>query len=320
MKRLVLVVIISLVLFENCLYASTSWIINRSFEYDGNIGSIGVQVPTGWEQVAIPSGFGAGVTSGWSSKQNYSLNIFSFSGIFSVDDTATISQDVFLRDVNEIVFDLKLETGFPGDQFHPQKRSAIVKIDDDVVWTSDSLGSGDLRGEYLGLTIDLNDIPDYKDANSHVLTLGLRSNVNESFPVIQYTVRWDFLRLDTHCESYGYLDSDFNHDSFVNFIDYGILANHWMEEVEDFSMIDLDPNNVIDGNDLEIFLEDWLGDSNGLEDEYIESDLNLDGIVNFVDYAMLDFSEYSDPNNLPDNIETLLEQWLWTNWMYWVKE
>jgi hypothetical protein len=128
------------------------------------------------------------------------------------------------------------------------------------------------------------------------------------------------LRLDTHCESYGYLDSDFNHDCFVNFIDYGILANHWMEEVEDFSMIDLDPNNVIDGNDLEIFLEDWLGDSNGLEDEYIESDLNLDGIVNFVDYAMLDFSEYSDPNNLPDNIETLLEQWLWTNWMYWVKE
>jgi len=318
MKKVIVAVFVSVMLFNNYLYAGTSWIINRSYEYDGTIGSIGAQVPTGWEDVEIPSGFAAGVTSGWSSESNHSLAISSTSiGPFSVDQTAAISQDVFLKDVNEIVFDLKLETGFPSDPFDPQKRSAVVKIDDDVVWTSDSLGSGDVRGEYLELVIDINDVPGYHDANSHVLSVGLRSNVDESSTIVQYTARWDFLRFDTHCESYGYLDSDFNHDCFVDFVDYGMLADLWMENVEDFNMLDLDPNNIIDNNDLEIFSLDWLGSSVGQDDQYIESDRNLDGIVNFVDYAMLDLNP-ADPNFPPDDVITVIDQWLWTNWMYWV--
>jgi hypothetical protein len=100
-----------------------------------------------------------------------------------------------------------------------------------------------------------------------------------------------------------------------------MFANLWMEEVDNYSQFNLDPNNnIIDGNDLEIFSSEWLGGSYGQEDQYIESDFNLDGIVNFVDYAELDFSEISDVNNLPENIETLLEQWLWVNWMFWVEQ
>jgi hypothetical protein len=322
MKRVVLAVVMSLLLFDNCLYAGVSWITNRSFEYDGSIANILIQLPTGWDDVGMTDNkFRAGIFSDWSSDEIYGLDIISNSFMsLNNGDTATLSQDLYLDDVNDIFFDMKLETNLIGTDWLNTKRLAIVKIDDETVWDSTILGSGDLRGEYIDdpdLVIGTDTIAPYRDGQIHTLTFGMVVNQTES-PFAEYHARFDFIRFDAHCEGYGYLDSDFNHDCFVNFIDYGMLANLWMEEVEDFNMFDLDPNNVIDSNDLEIFLLDWISSSYGQEDQYIESDLNGDGIVNFIDYSMLDFSEFSDPNNLPENVATLLEQWLWTNWMYWV--
>ncbi|MHC4132539.1 MAG: hypothetical protein ACYSSP_04825 [Planctomycetota bacterium] len=318
MKRVLLTAAMCLVLFNNYLYAGVSWIANRSFEYDGFVSNIGNQTPTGWDEVDIPFNFGGQITSDWAVNGNYSLNLFSIFGLsFNSGEMGTISQNVYLEDVNEIFFSLNLSTLTGGD-WDSANRSFIVKIDDDVVWTSDALGAGDISGIYDGV-VDLTGVPTYRDSASHLLTLGLRSNVTEAVALEEYYAEVDFLRFDTHCLGYGYLNSDFNHDCIVNFIDYGMFANHWMLEVEDFNMYDLDPNNHIDSNDLEILFSEWLGDSNGIEDDYIASDFNFDGIVNFVDYAMLDFSGYSDPNNMPGNISTLLEQWLTRNWMFGVE-
>jgi hypothetical protein len=325
MKSFILTAVICLMLFNNCLYGSVSWIANRSFEYDGAIPSILVELPTGWDSITVPDNkFRGGVFSDWSSDDIYSVALISKSFIaLNEDDTALLSQSVYFTDVNDMFFDMKLDTSLLGTAWSNDFRLAVIKIDDDVVWDSSVLGSGDLRGEYIddpNLVISSETLAPYRDGEAHELSLGLVVTQTEALPFAEYFAWFDFIRFDTHCEGYGYLDSDFNHDCFVNFIDYGMLANHWMDEVEDYNMFDLDPNNVIDANDLEIFLVDWLGTSYGQEDQYIESDLNYDGIVNFVDYGMLDFSEYTDPNNLSDELVTLIEQWLWTNWMYWVDE
>ncbi|MFA5291937.1 MAG: hypothetical protein WC496_02770 [Phycisphaerae bacterium] len=55
---------------------------------------------------------------------------------------------------------------------------------------------------------------------------------------------------------------DFNHDTIVNFIDYGILLSHWQEtncQATDWCEgTDLDINGNVDINDLSLFCEFWL--------------------------------------------------------------
>ncbi|MHC4187663.1 MAG: hypothetical protein ACYSRQ_05670, partial [Planctomycetota bacterium] len=150
MKRVLLTAATCLMLFNNCLYAGVSWITNRSFEYDGGIPNILIQLPTGWDDASLNvSKFRAGVFSDWSSDGIYGLDIISNSFIsLNNGDSAIVSQDLYLDDVNDIFFDMKLETDLIGTDWLNTKRLAVVKIDDDVVWDSTILGSGDLRGEY----------------------------------------------------------------------------------------------------------------------------------------------------------------------------
>jgi hypothetical protein len=54
---------------------------------------------------------------------------------------------------------------------------------------------------------------------------------------------------------------DFNQDNSVDFLDFAILANHWLDtcsEPDWCESSDLDQNGVVNFNDLQIFVESWL--------------------------------------------------------------
>jgi hypothetical protein len=74
---------------------------------------------------------------------------------------------------------------------------------------------------------------------------------------------------------------DLNHDGIVNFIDFAILANHWMDdtcsEPDWCEGSDFDKNGIVDIDDLQIFTEFWL---------WPVADIDMDGAVNFTDYAI----------------------------------
>ena len=86
-------------------------IVNGSFEDDGPIDDIIAQEPNGWD-VNVPSGqFTGKIEASWSTDSNFSLSLSSqWFTAFDANDAGTVSQDVFLDDVNEITFDLKLIT------------------------------------------------------------------------------------------------------------------------------------------------------------------------------------------------------------------
>ncbi len=50
---------------------------------------------------------------------------------------------------------------------------------------------------------------------------------------------------------------DLNGDCYVNFLDFAIFANRWLNEVV-LSAENLDRTGKIDLNDLAIFVENWL--------------------------------------------------------------
>jgi hypothetical protein len=55
--------------------------------------------------------------------------------------------------------------------------------------------------------------------------------------------------------------SDFNQDNFVDFLDFAILANYWLDTCSGpdwCESSDLDQNGVVNFNDLRIFAEYWL--------------------------------------------------------------
>ena len=185
-------------------------------------------------------------------------------------------------------------------------------IDDEVVWESNSIGS-DVRGEYLRRTYTIDD--KYKDANPHKLSLSLRSNVNES-TIIKYSAKWDFVRFDTHCEGFGYLWADLNTDCVVDFNDLVLLAENWLDCDPGYKY-DLfeDADNIVNASDFAVFADEWLTDSYQYRptDELLAYDLNNDGVVDFLDYAML-----TEDRNLEscDPVFELTTDWLLKSWLY----
>jgi len=56
-----------------------------------------------------------------------------------------------------------------------------------------------------------------------------------------------------------FLDTDFNLDKIVNFKDFALLANCWLEPTTDQCIFaDLQSSSFIDYNDLQLLVEDWL--------------------------------------------------------------
>ncbi|MHC4693390.1 MAG: hypothetical protein ACYS67_11675, partial [Planctomycetota bacterium] len=308
--------------------AGVSLVMNGSFEKDGFISDITVQSPRKWCDVNLPAGqFGGWVSIDWKSQGNYSLSLWSNWGVeFTAGDMATVSQQVYLKDVNHIIFDLRL-SDVGGVWWDPAKRSALILIDGNVIWDSGDLVPN-VSGEYLNQMVDVNEI--YKDESPHTLSLAIRSNVSEIEWFYQFQVQWDFVKFDAHCGGFGYLPEDINYDCYVDELDLKLMTEQWLSEdlnleydlfrddediinFPDFAVFssywrdnncpqsngcggsDFNRSGMVDSADLKIFAEHWLG-----EVVLLLSDLTEDDTVNFRDYAGL-------ANRLHDNTD-------WVNW------
>jgi hypothetical protein len=290
--------------------AGVSSIMNGSFEDDGYIADITVKQPTGWSDVNIPAGkFTGYIYNDWVTDGSYNLTLYSFwyAG-FEANDIAIVSQEVFLTDVNEIIFDLKLQT-YPFDSWDADKRTAVVMIDGVEVWNSDDY-LFPANGEYRDQVIPV----DVLDRDLHRLSLGIRADVNEASAVVDtlYYALWDSIEFNCHCGGFGFFLEDFNRNCYVDMSDLEILANVWLNDV----VSEDDPNNrynlyrndeiqpygsinffdyavfsnTLDINipDLKMFVEGWLGEVE-IDNEYNlyhVDDVHPRLIINFLDFAI----------------------------------
>lgn len=87
---------------------------------------------------------------------------------------------------------------------------------------------------------------------------------------------------------------DIDENGRIDLVDYAFLANQWLNSP--FNSVcgdaehpwpkgDLNRDCSVNSQDLRILAEEWLGDCNWLNWNCRGSELNSDGIVNFVDYA-----------------------------------
>ena len=262
-RNLIAVGAIILVLFAaDSAQAGVFEIVNGSFEDDGQIDDIIAQEPNGWD-VNVPSGQFTGKTEAlWSTDGSFSLFLSSqWFRAFDANDMAILSQDVFLNDVNEITFDLKLGT-YTGLAWDPNIATAILMIDDEVVWEPNS-ASSDIRGEYIGQSYAVED--KYRDENPHKLSFGLRINVGTQDGFFEfYRVRWDSVESVMYCNGGGLLAGDFNRDCHVDAGDLQQVTDVWLLEVEStdkynlFRDDDLEGFGTVNFYDLAVLADNWL--------------------------------------------------------------
>jgi len=269
-RKAIFITAVFMVLSATTTWASVSAVVNGSFEDDGPINNILTKEPNGWD-VNIPSGqFGGWVLNDRPTDGFYNLTIASnwYTG-FDVNDIAVVSQDVSFKDVKRIIFDLMLDTS--GSAWNPNKRTVVIMVDDEIIWECSDTGEPtDNR------IIDVN----FNDGRIHRLSLGLMSKAKENWWNVDtiYYAFWDYIAFD--CRGLGVFEGDFNRDCFVDFYDYAMMANLWLEDVELDSIYNISP----------------VGDVN---DTY--------GFINFNDYAVL--AEIRDSNDLSD-VESFTSIWL----------
>ncbi len=245
----------------NPIQASNYEIINGSFEYDGRINDIAKKDPNGWI-ADVPSGqFTAKTDTSWSTDGFFSLNIFSqWFTPFAAGDMAKISQQVLLTGVNEIKFDLKMDT-YTGAAWNADNATAFMMIDDEVVWEPNSATS-ELRGVHTDQSFAVED--KYKDGNPHTLSFGLKINVDTENGFFEfYHTWWDSIEF-TFCNGGGLLDGDFNRDCYVDIYDLRLAADVWLAEVpasDQYNLYkddDIDNNGIINFLDLSVLADNWL--------------------------------------------------------------
>ena len=308
--RVVGVMIMTVLTFTTWSHGGVSEIINGSFEDDGAIGNIVTKEPNGWD-VNIPVGgsglsmFDGWVWDDWSSHELYSLTLYSFPDTFDANtDTATISQQVYLEDVNEINFNLKLRLD-TDDPWDPSVATAFLMIDSVVVWESNNVGT-DVSGEYYSQIYKV--APAYKTSGLHELSFGLKINATE-YVNVEYHSQWDDFWFYRDCNGLGKMPGDIDYDCDVDTNDLQLLAGKWLDYTESehqcnlYNGDDTDPNGIInfrdftlyshswDGNtiDLEMFAGQWLEEV-APEDQYNlfkGDDIDPNGIINFFDFTML---------------------------------
>lgn len=334
-KIKLIVAVTAMLVFASGGQAAVSIVMNGSFENDSLIDDITEESPQGWCEVNVPAGkFGGKVEDDWSAYGDYSLALYSKAwGTFAAGDTAAVSQEVFVTDVNKIVFDLKLSTSLSAFPWDPEKRSALVLVDGIVVWDSNDW-LADANDEYRDQEIDLSDFNGIGDTNSHTLSLSIRVNADEEAQLPQCRTQWDFVKFDAHCGGFGYLPADFDRDCDVDFVDFAVLSGYWLEQSIPYED-DLILDGVIDELDLEFFAEDWLNSTywqnwqndNCYEVALLASDIGGDGIVNFEDFAAI-AGEWANAGDclqadVDDSGEVdygdilmLLDEWLQIDWVY----
>jgi hypothetical protein len=246
-KTAVIIALMVLLLATNWARADICTIVNGSFEDDGYISDITVKEPNGWDVNMPTNKFKGYVYNKWVTDGSYNLTLYTQWVKLDVNDIATVSQQINLMDVNEIIFDVNLATDL--FQWDPNKVSAIVLIDNDVVWDSNDLSSGG----YYDQSFTIED--KYRDDGLHKLSFGMRVNVSEKLWRTYYT-HWDFIECNLCCGGL-FLPEDFSRDCCVNFPDFAMLANHWLEQNSP-SQYDLAENGIVDTNDLGVFVDKWL--------------------------------------------------------------
>ena len=346
MKRLVFItLVIFLLLLVQQIQAGVSVIMNGSFDNGGAISDISVKAPYRWCDLDLPPskfcGWVSNVTDGpWPAHGDYYLVLCSYAyATFDINDMGTISQQVYLTDVNEITFNVKLDTTY-NDPWDPAKRTAVMLIDDEVVWESNSVGT-DVRGDYFDRVYNVEQ--KYKDANSHKLSLALRANpAGAGYTVVDYRAKWDYVRFNTHCGGYGYLPEDLNNDCTVDTGDVKILARQWLTlgpwwPADANERCDLfeDDEYIVNNRDFSNFALRWRADSdaNGWAGDanfppgLLEADLNDDGIVDLRDFTILSGDWKSpadctrgdiDCSKMVDYEDVLImaDEWLRISWLY----
>lgn len=262
-RNLILIgVVTAMLLTANSTLAWTCDIINGSFEADGRIDNIAQQDPNGWV-AEIPSDgkFTAKTDSSWSTEGNWSLNISSQWFItFTAGDMAKVSQQISLTDIDEIKFDVKLDT-YLGD-WDPNIATVFVMMDDDIVWEPNSTDS-DLRGVYLDQSYAVED--KYRDGNLHTLSFGLIINVDAPNGFFEfYRSWWDNITCGLFCNGGGILPGDFNRDCYVNISDMKLMAGLWLAELpasDPFNLAsgdDIDAIGFVNFLDFSVFADNWL--------------------------------------------------------------
>jgi hypothetical protein len=265
-RRLIVTgVVMVMLLAANYIQAEDCRIVNGSFEDDGWITDITVKEPNGWD-VNVPAGkFGGYVKKDWSDP-NFNLTLFSQRwAVFNINDKVVVSQQVNLTGIDEVIFDLKLAT-YPNNYLYPwdpAKCTAVVLIDSNAVWESNSVGT-DVRGEYFDQTYTVES--KYKDGQPHLLSFGIRVNVAEKLSP-NYITHWDYIECIIYCGGGGLLAGDFNRDCFVDANDLELLTDVWLDEVEPndkynlFHGDDSGGHGTINFLDFAIFADTWLGSS-----------------------------------------------------------
>jgi hypothetical protein len=214
---------------------------------------------------------------------------------------ATVSQWIYLADANQIKFDVRLELSSAWD---PNISTAVLLIDDEVVWESNSVGA-DVRGEYLNQIYTVED--KYRDEGLHKLSLGIRVNAGQML-FRRYFTHWDSIECKLFCNGGGLLAGDFNRDCYVDINDLKLAADVWLDEVDQydrrnlFGGDDLAGYGTIDFSDFAVYSQSWQGnaadlkmfadkwlDEVDLDDPYNlfkDDDVEPNGIVNFFDFSI----------------------------------
>jgi len=262
--------IMVMLLAVNLARSEDCGIVNPSFEDDGRIDDISVEEPNGWT-VNIPAGKFVGyIYTDWHTDGFYSLTLYSKKRVqLYAGDTGTVSQQMDLAAVNEITFDVKLDTAFGA--WDPAVCSAVLLIDGDVVWRSKSVGS-DVRGVYLGQVYTVED--KYRTAGLHTLSLGMRMNVDSYFwTESMYKLQWDNVGCSLFCGGAPLLKGDINRDCCVDANDLKLLAGLWLgdgvdpNDAANLSGVgdDLTSYATIDFRDFANYAAAWPGDMLGTE-------------------------------------------------------
>ncbi len=241
------------------LRAADCGLVNGSFEADGFISDIRVKDPNGWDANMPAAKFPGYITNTWPTDGNYNLKLTaSWFVTFVAGDEATVSQEVLLDPIDEIMFDLKLETQ-QSTPWDPNVCTAVALIDDDVVWESD-FAQPDIRGEYPDQTFAIDDR--YRDGRPHRLALGLRMNTGGMF-YEQYISHWDAVECTLLSDDGGPLPGDFNADGFVAADDLMLMTAMWLFDVaadDEYNLSgvdDMDPNGIVNFYDFAVFSDNW---------------------------------------------------------------
>lgn len=280
-------------------------IANGSFENDGWINDILAEEPNGWNVSALSQWFDGRVNQEWVTEGSFNLELFSARyQTYNANDTILLSQQLELTDVNNITFDVYLDTYPVIKVWNPAECTAVFMIDEDVVWESNSVGD-DARGPYPDQVYDVND--KYRDGQLHTISLGIRINVGAKLNTA-YITQWDFLRCSYFCESGGFPYGDLNFDCSVDMKDLGVVADLWLGLVDpedavnmsvegdlagygiinfmDFALIAGDWDGSL--SSIDRFAEKWLEDveSDDIDNLFHEDDVDPNGVINFFDYAV----------------------------------